>query len=305
MIRKTLARLDELVFWLENRVIAAALAVMSVTVFMDVLHRRLSDPRSKLGDWIGFFAGVDKESATAATLQGTVAPALSLLMVVGLCRWVSGKWLYAGLLTGLLYGFGALVERGSSALVYSVVVVALFAGFIRHVMSWDDAGRKRTAVVAATLSLGLAGLGIAKMPIGYSWAQNFSLFLLLWVGFLGASVATRGRRHIQVDAFRKYVPERALAWYNAVSLGVAAAFTGFLFWIAYLYTFGPDGNIHHTPDIGRVPDWLVTGSLPVAFAIMSVRFSSHVVLEVEAARSGAPSPMGRHDEASHQEPVEH
>ncbi len=299
MIRETLARLDDTVHWFETRLIAAALSVMSVTVFMDVLHRRLSDPRSKLGGWIGFFLGAEDGSPLEANLQEIVAPTLSLLIIIGLCRWVSGRWLYAGGLTALLYGFGALVEKAPSAVVYAVVVAVLFGGFIWHLSSWDDGVKRLKAAVGASLGLAVVGMSLSSMPTGYSWAQTFSLFLLLWVGFLGASIATRGRRHIQVDAFRKYVPESALGWYNAVSIAVAGAFSGFLLWIAYLYTFGPEGNIHHVPDIGRVPDWLVTASLPVAFGIITVRFAAQVVQEVEAARAGKPSPMGRHEEASH------
>lgn len=299
MIRRSLAALDEAVHWLESRLIAAALSVMSLTVFMDVLHRRMSDPRSKLADWIGFFMGVEDGTPPDATLQHTVAPALSLLIVIGLCRWVSGGWLRSTGLTVGLYAFGALVERAPSTVVYGVVCALLLAGFLWHVGGWADGVRRLKAALGVALALAVAGKGLASMPTGYSWAQTFSLFLLLWVGFLGASVATRGRRHIQVDAFRKYVPEAALGWYNAVSIGVAAAFSGFLLWIAYLYTFGPEGNVHHVPDIGRVPDWLVTASLPVAFGIITVRFGAQVVQEIEAARAGAPSPMGRHEEASH------
>ena len=82
-------------------------------------------------------------------------------------------------------------------------------------------------------------------------------------------------------------------------LGKLVSLFGFLLWIAFLYTFGAEGNIHHVPDIGRVPDWLVTASLPVAFGIMTVRFGAQMVQEVEAARAGRPSPLGRHDEGMH------
>ena len=291
MIRRALAALDEAVHWLETRLIAVALSVMSVTVFMDVLHRRLSDPDSKLGDALGLIVG--------DVLGRTLAPPLSLLLVIGLARWVSGSRRGALALTAALYGFGELVVRAPSVVVYAVVLAGLAGAMMWRLGGLTDGVARLRGGLALALELGAAGLGVAQIPQGYSWAQNFSLFLLLWVGFLGASVATRGRRHIQVDAFRKYVPERSLAWYNAASLMVAAAFSGFLLWIAFLYTFGAEGNIHHVPDIGRVPDWLVTASLPVAFGIMTVRFGAQTVQEVEAARAGRPSPLGRHDEGMH------
>lgn len=298
-MRQALRRLDDLVCRIERTLIAAAMAVMALTVFMDVLHRRLADPKGKLGGWITAACGIADGSAAAEAVHGVVAPALSWLAALGLLRWVTGCWLRAVLGGAAALGFTEAVVRAPSSAVYALILGGLLVAFVRHASTWRDGVARAKAAVAVSAAAVVAGVLLARMPQGYSWAQNFSLFLLLWVGFLGASLATRGRRHIQVDAFRKYVPQGWLAGYNAASALVAALFTGFLAWLGWLYTFGPDGNIHNPPDLGRVPDWLVTASMPVAFLLMTVRLAAQVVEEVEAARTGRRSPMGRHDEGAH------
>ncbi|MEE2789501.1 MAG: TRAP transporter small permease subunit, partial [Myxococcota bacterium] len=46
------------------------------------------------------------------------------------------------------------------------------------------------------------------MQLGYVWSQELALILLAWVAFIGASMATRAGRHIQVDALSKILPAR-------------------------------------------------------------------------------------------------
>ena len=310
-MNKALAALDNLVYSVERKLISVALGVMSLTVAMDVLHRRLADPRSRIGDWLLALMGASGDAAAVESVQGTVAPLLAgaltvLLVAVMVAQQPSlrarGKAVLlaatAGI-TSLLYGFAYLVETASSRVVYGVLLGAIAGAYLLSTTRWEDGVRRAKAAVGVALGGIAVGFGVSIMPVGYSWAQQFSLFLLLWVGFLGASVATRSRRHIQVDAFRKYTPAAFLAWYNAASLALAGAFCVFLLYVSYLYTFGPVGNIHHDPQIGQVPDWLITTSLPIAFGIMSVRFLAQVVQEVAAARAGKPSPFGRHDGSTH------
>lgn len=128
-----------------------------------------------------------------------------------------------------------------------------------------------TAVVGvgSLLTLGLAW----GVPEGYSWADKRALFLLLWVGFLGASMAAKERRHIQIDFARKLVPARFLPYHEGVSLLAAAGFTGFLVYLGYLYMFHPDYGRYWIRTIeGEVPEWLVSGVIPASFVLILLRF---------------------------------
>ena len=45
-----------------------------------------------------------------------------------------------------------------------------------------------------------------RHPRGVHWAQRLALFLLLWVAFIGASMATHDGAHLKIDAARKACP---------------------------------------------------------------------------------------------------
>src|SRR3989338_2353892 len=43
---------------------------------------------------------------------------------------------------------------------------------------------------------------------GFTWADICLRHIVLWVGFMGASLATRDNRHINVDALTNFLPPR-------------------------------------------------------------------------------------------------
>lgn len=114
-----------------------------------------------------------------------------------------------------------------------------------------------------------------QVPTGYSWADNFALFLLLWVGFLGASMAAKQNRHLRVDAARKLWPKAHFHRINGVSDLLTAAFCGLLTWIGYIYLFHEDYGRWWAPDVpGQIPDWLKVAAIPFAFLLMTLRITA-------------------------------
>ena len=309
-MRRTLEAIDGLIFKVEQALIVACLALMSLTVFMDVLHRRLSDPHSKLASLLLRLSGAAAESGLGSFTTEIATPATTLLVCFGLVFLVVRRlpsladsalllWLSAtSLATATLYGFAWMVVALPSRWAYASLLLVAAAATLWLGRS-QQAELRRRVYLGLLVGAGLSIYGLANMPAGYSWAQNFSLFLLLWVGFMGASVATRQRRHIQVDAFRKLVPASWLPSYNALSLLISALFSLFLLIIGTLYTFGPEGNVHLAADLGRVPDWLVTASIPVTFAVITARFIAQTGQELMALASGEASPTGRREGAGH------
>ena len=109
---------------------------------------------------------------------------------------------------------------------------------------------------------------------GYSWAPNVALTLLLWMAFLGASMATYQGRHLTIDAIRKAIPERAMPWFNAVSLLVAAAFTGLLLYLSWEYYLK---RLDDPVEPGRVPDHIKVLAIPASLALVTVRFTLYAI----------------------------
>ncbi len=133
----------------------------------------------------------------------------------------------------------------------------------------------RVAVAFASVGTVAATAGAwAFVPEGYTWAQKLALFLLLWIAFIGASMATHDGSHLRVDAVRKAMPARLLPYYNAASFLVAALFTAAFLYLSYLYLL--DRLVEETAP-GEIPDWLKVLSIPVSLAFVTIRFTGRSI----------------------------
>jgi len=236
---KWLSRLDRRVFQVERALVVASLVVMSVVVFLDVVHRTFADPESKLAQWLAKLAGIADDTPAHETLQD-VAP-----------------W--------LLFAF--------------FVWLAYFA--LRTARMKKSMSRPRAAVLAVVgvlVAYGLVRLLIELNPNGFIWSQPLALMLVLWVGFLGASMCTHEGRHLKVEAVERHLPERIRPKVVFLSQLLTAAFCFFLFWVSWDYVAfnyeewaGTEGRGGLLKGID-IPKWAGFSVLPIAFLIMTARF---------------------------------
>ena len=114
------------------------------------------------------------------------------------------------------------------------------------------------------------------MQLGYVWSQELALILLAWVAFIGASMATRAGRHIQVDALSKVLPANLRPWTRAIGLGVSALFCAYLTALAYDHLFSQPAGDYWTGEVRpatKLPAWIIILSALVSFGLMTLRFS--------------------------------
>ena len=106
---------------------------------------------------------------------------------------------------------------------------------------------------------------------GYSWSKELSLIMLLWVGFLGASVCAHEGKHIQVGALKKVVPPSISRYTEAIGYLATAAFCFFMALLGYEYAreaLQLEGRFEQT----NIPDWVATIAVPAAFAMTMIRY---------------------------------
>ncbi len=119
----------------------------------------------------------------------------------------------------------------------------------------------------------LAGLQILLrnfFDAGLLWIDPLLRILVLWLGLLGAAVATRRDRHIRIDLLPQRLGRSAERWLSAavdqVSGWTCLAVAWFsLHWVRLDYADGITA-------FAAVPAWLVEAIVPAAFALMGVRF---------------------------------
>jgi TRAP-type C4-dicarboxylate transport system permease small subunit len=105
---------------------------------------------------------------------------------------------------------------------------------------------------------------------GIAWADPFVRNLVLWVGFVGAAIATREGRHITINVLPRWVPQQGKA-ITGVIIQLFAAF------ICGLLTFASVKFVRNEALMGsitflEIPAWVPQLILPITFGIMALRF---------------------------------
>jgi TRAP-type C4-dicarboxylate transport system permease small subunit len=110
---------------------------------------------------------------------------------------------------------------------------------------------------------------------GVYWAEPFLRLLVLWVALLGAMVATRERNHINIDAVSRYLPGWIQKVANTVVTGVSSVVCCIVAW------FGVELVMIEFEDksiaFASVPTWVTEVIIPVAFAVMALRFFTEMI----------------------------
>lgn len=253
MLARALERfraIDKLYYRAEKAVVVASFLVMSLVVFLDVVHRT-----------------ANSDSGLTERTLGRLAPESA-----------SRGWL-AALVLGLVF-FGIFyvaartaqreppLSKGTSALVAGGLVVGLYAA------------------VRAFLWI---------LPSGLIWAQTLALVLTLWVGFLGASMATHDLKHLKVDAAEKLVPPAAKRYVESfaqtlTALGCLALSVLGVIFCADWYGQWHDGG--GTFGGFQLPKWIAFAVLPLSFGSMGLRFLAQAVARLAGIPWSHPSSGG-------------
>lgn len=237
-------RVDHAVYRAERALVVAALVVMAVVVFLDVVHRSFSGEESKfaiaiitLSRWVGVHIADDSPG-----YQRLTAAAPYVLPLI---------------FTALAY-FGIRSAKRATPVAPALALVGAIGGVV--------------------VTYGLVQLMLVVLPNGLIWSQNLALVLTLWVGFIGASMCTYENRHLRVEAAQRLLPagwRPALAFLGGLLTTVVCLV---LLWLSLRYVRFNYQEYVATSGKGALilgldlPKYQGFAALPVAFALMAVRF---------------------------------
>ena len=147
--------------------------------------------------------------------------------------------------------------------------------WLRSLDAWL-ARLERSAVVLLLTSVLVIGLWqvLARNVLarGLFWADELLQHLVLWLGFLGASLATREQRHLRIDLLTRLFP----AWQPCLAVLVhGAACLVCLVLAAAAWGFLRMEGLAGTRLTFGVPAWVAQSIIPIGFAMMALRFALH------------------------------
>jgi TRAP-type C4-dicarboxylate transport system permease small subunit len=295
-------RIDDWIFNVEMGILWTFLGVSAIMVFLDVMYRRLAAPDSKVAELAGRIFGV--ESPEAMETLATMGPIFSAIVGVGLVYfafWTAeehaaepGKqsrikpiietvFACAGLgLLGWIMIRPEVESRWFYLLLYSLCsLMWLFKLLQERASGW--VGKLVAFAVVTAIYLYIT---INYFPDGYSWSKELSLIMLLWVGFLGASVCAHQGKHIQVGALKRVVPPSMAKWTDAIGYITTAGFCFFMAALGYEYASEAiqlEGRFEQT----NIPDWVATIAVPAAFAMTTIRYVAAAFSSIMGGSYGA------------------
>lgn len=135
--------------------------------------------------------------------------------------------------------------------------------------------RIEDAILVGLLSM-MIGMSVIQIILrnlfesGISWSDVLVRVLVLWVGLVGAMVASRQNNHITIDILNRYLPERI----KPIASFVAALFTALICSIMAYYSmvflqleYSDGGKV-----FAQVPTWLCVAIIPFAFIVIGLRY---------------------------------
>lgn len=90
--------------------------------------------------------------------------------------------------------------------------------------------RRCTEIVIMVLMAILVGIVVAGVFFRYvlgssiSWSEELGRYLMIWLGFLGASLALQQGLHVGVELLVQWVPPRVATWLRGLARGAVAGF---------------------------------------------------------------------------------
>ena len=174
-------------------------------------------------------------------------------------------------------------------------VIASYAALV--IRGRPRGGRTLALAVVATIAVYAAvRVFLVALPNGLIWSQTLGLVLMLWIGLLGASMATRDHRHLALDLGSKLWPKAWLPKVQALGNLVTALFCCAMAALAVVSIgdhfrdwSGTDGagGTFVAQGLPQLPRFVAFIIVPFGFALMGLRF----LLLAWAQESESDDPM--------------
>lgn len=141
-----------------------------------------------------------------------------------------------------------------------------FNDWISHIEDWILVTMVLFMVLLAFLQVILRNF----FDFGIIWGDILLRHLVLWVGFIGASLATKNNKHINIDVFlrlHKGLSEKIINLIINLVASFVAAYLAIAAW-----RFVMDEKEFATIIFNEIPAWPFQTIIPFGFALMSIRF---------------------------------
>ncbi|MDE0661669.1 MAG: TRAP transporter small permease [Gammaproteobacteria bacterium] len=141
--------------------------------------------------------------------------------------------------------------------------------------------RLAETLLLAILLLVMIGVAVAQIVArnafgtGFVWGEDLVQVAVLWITMLGATAAAGTDSHIRIDLVSRFADRK----FRALAMRVTALFTAVLCACLAWYSieFIRWDYLDGTPGFGVVPAWVCETIIPVAAAVIAIRYVGHAI----------------------------
>ena len=171
----------------------------------------------------------------------------------------------------------------------------MFMRFLDHLEEWIITflmGSATLIIFFAVVHRYLSGMPIPGvqdwlLSLNFSWAQEATIYLFVWMAKFGAAYGVRTGIHVGVDVFINRLAPKNRAKFVLIGLGAGALFTGMVALLGA--NFVSENGAHYaifkflglnvdgmtegpvTPDL-EWPTWIIYCAIPLGSSLMCFRF---------------------------------
>jgi C4-dicarboxylate transporter, DctQ subunit len=292
-------RLDGWIFRVEAGVMTFALLAMSFSYFLKIIYEAVIAERNFVDAFLLRWVHGTESAAPAALVQqihGIVTPtvvAVGLLMLgIGAARTAEQQraraksgadnvrlpWRGAIVLLGVVIALafallGWLVVAVPSSVLCAVIYAAMWLLFARRARQRGELGVWLAAWIPLSLPVAIL---LWRIPSQYAWVNDLAKILIMYVGFLGASMASREQKHILLNFGRRLWPTAAKRGFEAASLATWLMFDVLLLVLGW-HLFELHRSSGSTMSILPLPEYHISLPVVLSFALMSLRVGADLV----------------------------
>ncbi len=136
---------------------------------------------------------------------------------------------------------------------------------------WRLEGAVLVLILTATIGFAVAQVVLRNLfHSGLAWGDPLVRILVLWLGMVGAMIASRRHEHIHIDVFTRRLPPSLQRLVHRLTDLFTAAVCLIVAWHALTLV-----QIEYTdgyPAFAGVPAWLAEAIMPFGFAVMGLRY---------------------------------
>jgi C4-dicarboxylate transporter DctQ subunit len=150
---------------------------------------------------------------------------------------------------------------------------------LQRLDDWLSALEGWSLIALVSLMVGLAFAQVVLrniLRLGLPWADIVLRHMVLWAGFLGASLATRQGRHIAIDVVSRFLSAEARRWLAAALHAVACLIAVLLARAAWAFVVAE--RLGQGMLLQGVPAWWGQLIIPIGFGLMAFRFGLRAIL---------------------------